>query len=212
MQKPMLSTLFTLKTWGMRLHVAVTGGAGVGAQRLDVALMGEVRVPGEEVDPDPFDRLLLGPGLPELLDLGLAGCCRCRRSPGGSPCRSARGNARLGRDRHRVVAVLALDLELAGVDVVPEEDRLARALERAGVADDRRRRWSRRPAGPAAPAGSDSRTRGRPQVRRPPRRRARMPAFALSISRAEREPAVRDERCHCRETRATLPRFPSAEV
>ena len=40
-----------------------------------------------------------------------------------------RGNARLAAHRDRVVAVLAGDLVLAGMDVVAEVDRLARTLE-----------------------------------------------------------------------------------
>jgi hypothetical protein len=43
--------------------VAVAGGAGVGAQHLDMPLVGEMRVTGQVMNPDPLDRLLVAPGL-----------------------------------------------------------------------------------------------------------------------------------------------------
>src|SRR5439155_11306831 len=74
--------------------------------------------------------LLLGEKrLAHLLDLRLVR----RRRPADQlvtteTCLEGR-DARLARDRHRVVAVQAGDLVLAGVDVVTEEDRLAGTLE-----------------------------------------------------------------------------------
>src|SRR4051812_36902013 len=56
---------------GHALHVAVAGGASVGAEGLDMALMGEVGKASEVVHPHPFDGLLLRPGVAELLDLDL---------------------------------------------------------------------------------------------------------------------------------------------
>src|SRR5436190_20362661 len=53
------------------LNLAVAGDAGVRSQRLDVPLVGKVGVAREIMHAHPFDRLLLGPGLAHLLDLGL---------------------------------------------------------------------------------------------------------------------------------------------
>src|SRR3954463_6063678 len=53
------------------LHVAMAGGAGIGTQGFDMPLMREVSMPGEIVHPHPFDRLLLRPRLPKLLDFRL---------------------------------------------------------------------------------------------------------------------------------------------
>src|SRR5688572_28656128 len=118
-------------------HVAVAGGARGGAEHLDMPLVGKVGVTGEEVDPDPLHRLLLGPGLPQLPDLGPAAAVPAGDHEVAAHAGLHAGNPGLGRDVHRVMAVLALDLELARVDVEPEEDRLAGALERPSIADDR---------------------------------------------------------------------------
>src|SRR3954468_20960435 len=55
------------------LDVPVASAARVGAECLDVPLMREVGVTREIVNPNPFDWLLLTPGLAQLLDLGLVG-------------------------------------------------------------------------------------------------------------------------------------------
>src|SRR5215210_1095906 len=120
------------------LDLAMTGATGVGSQRLDVALVRKVRVSRQVMDPDPFDRLLLGPGLPHLLDLRLMRAVPPAYYQMTAHAGLHRWDAGLGRYRHRVVAVLALNLVLAGVDVVAEEDRLARTLQTStvGSADD----------------------------------------------------------------------------
>src|SRR5919106_2532871 len=100
-------------------------------------LVREVRVAREEVDSDPFHRLLLGPGLPQLPDLGPAAAVAAGDDEVAAHAGLHAGNPGLGRDVNRVVAVLTLHLELAGVDVVPEEDRLAGTPERPGITDDR---------------------------------------------------------------------------
>src|SRR5215210_6628967 len=124
-----------LEHLGHAAHVAVAGGAGVGAESLDVPLVREVGVPRDEVHASPLDRLLVRPGLANLLDLRLGRAIAATDHEVASHAGLHRRNAGLGRDRHRVVAVLALHLELAGVDVVAEEDRLAWTLERSGVGD-----------------------------------------------------------------------------
>src|ERR1044071_5292338 len=112
------------------LHVPVTGHAGIGAHRLDVPHVGEMHVPGEGVDPSPFERRLgrvlpIAPELAELPDLRLV----CRVGAGDERVAPHAGfhgrDAGFARRGHGVMAVLALDLVLAGVDVVTEEDRLA---------------------------------------------------------------------------------------
>src|SRR5919112_4133622 len=128
-----------LEDLGHPLHLTVAGAAGVGSQRLDVSLVREMRVPWEVVDPHPFDRLLLGPGLPHLLDLRLVGAVPAADHQMTSHAGLHRRDAGLGGDLDRVMAVLALDLVLPGVNVVTEEDRLAGTLEAAAVrgGDDR---------------------------------------------------------------------------
>ena len=64
-------------------------------------------------------------------------------------------------DRNRVVAVLAGDLVLAGVDVVAEEDRLARTLERGRIRGGQHdTRWRRRLLGPGRPPDDRERDDG----------------------------------------------------
>src|SRR5687768_4126057 len=60
-----------LEHLGHALDIAMTGPARVGAKRLDMPLMREMGVPRQIMDPDPFNRLLLVPGLAQLLDLHL---------------------------------------------------------------------------------------------------------------------------------------------
>src|SRR5919112_5269904 len=88
--------------------------------------MRKVRVPGEIVDAHPLDGLLFVPRLAQLLDLGLMGTVSSPNHQVASHTGLDRRDARLGRDGDRVMAILALDLVLAGVNVVAEEDRLAR--------------------------------------------------------------------------------------
>ena len=103
-----------------------------------MTLMREADEAGERVHANPLGRLPLAPGVTDLLDLGLV-------RGGGTPDQLVaadaglqRWNARLARHRHGGVAVHAGNLVLAGVDVVTEENRLARTLEVPGIADDRR--------------------------------------------------------------------------
>ena len=62
-----------LEHLGHAAHVAVARGAGVGTEGLDVPLVREVSVAREVMHAHPLDRLLVGPGLSDLLDLGLGG-------------------------------------------------------------------------------------------------------------------------------------------
>src|SRR5215208_7152122 len=56
---------------GHPLDLAVAGAARVRAHGLDMTLMGKMGVAWQIVDANPFDGLLLIPGLPQLFDLGL---------------------------------------------------------------------------------------------------------------------------------------------
>src|SRR6267142_6118062 len=118
------------------LHVAVTGRARLGAKRLDVAHVGEAYEAGKRMDANPLRGFPLAPRGADLLDLGLMrrrGAVHLRVTP---HARLERRDAWLTRHRRRIVTVHARDLVLSRVDVVAEEDRLARSLEVAGVADD----------------------------------------------------------------------------
>src|SRR6476646_8470067 len=118
-----------LEDLGHALDLSMTGAAGIGSQRLDMSLMREVGVAGQVGNPEPLDRFLVGPCLTDLLDLGLMGAVAAPDHQVTSHAGLHRGNPGLGRHGHRVVAVLTLDLVLAGVDVVPKEDRLARSAK-----------------------------------------------------------------------------------
>src|SRR5690349_6204069 len=115
------------------LHFAVTSAAGVRSQGFDVPLVGKVGVSGQVVNADPFDRLLLGPGLADLLDLRLMRAVPTTDHQMAPHAGLDRGDPRLGGDCHRVMAVLALDLVLPGMDVVTKEDRLARASKASRI-------------------------------------------------------------------------------
>ena len=111
----------------------MTGAARVWPQRLDVTLMREMRVPREIMDSDPLDRFLVGPRLANLLDFRLMGTVTPTDDEVASHAGLQRGDPGLGRYRDRVVAVLALNLVLPGVNIVAKEDRLARASQTRGV-------------------------------------------------------------------------------
>src|SRR5467141_2173246 len=105
------------------LDLAVARHTRSRAERFDVPHMGEAHEPGERVHADPLGRFPLTPRVADLLDLGLM---RRRGSADqlmASDAGLQRRDARLARNRRRVVAVHAGDLILAGMDVVTEEDR-----------------------------------------------------------------------------------------
>src|SRR5512143_4129612 len=79
-------------------HVAVTGRARAGAECLDVLGMREMDVPREEVDPRPFDGLLLVEGLLELRDLGAVGAVAPADDGVAAHAGLQRGNAGLRSD------------------------------------------------------------------------------------------------------------------
>jgi hypothetical protein len=118
---------------GHALDVAMAGHAGVRTERFDVSLMGKVGVAREIMNPNPFYRLLFIPRLAKFPDLGLASAVAASDDQMASHAGLHRGDTRLRRDGDRVVAVLALDLVLTGVDVVAEENRLARSFEAATI-------------------------------------------------------------------------------
>src|SRR5688572_21765010 len=118
------------------LDLAVARGAGIGAEGLDVAHVGEAHEPGERMDAHPLRRLALAPRVPNSLDLRLMRRRRAADQLMAAHARLERGNPGLARDRCRVMAVHAGDLVLSRMDVVAEKDRLARPLEVTRVADD----------------------------------------------------------------------------
>src|SRR4051812_24425156 len=120
------------------LHVAMAGGARRWgrAEGLDVALVRKMHEAGYRVDANPLRRFLFTPGVADFFDLGLM---RRRRTADQLVTTHARlegRNPRLARNRGRVVAIHARDLVLPGMDIVTKENRLARSVEIAGVADD----------------------------------------------------------------------------
>jgi hypothetical protein len=142
--KPHPINLVHLEDLRHTLHVTVAGGAGIGAHGIDMTLMGEVGVTGEVMYPHPFDRFLLAPGLTQLSDFRLVRAVAPTNHQVASHAGLHRRDAGLGRDCHRVVAILALDLVLAGVNVVPEENGLPRTWEVSGIGDDHRPEGIRR--------------------------------------------------------------------
>src|SRR5215218_5731249 len=116
------------------LHFAMAGAAGVGPERFDVPLVRKVCVAGQVMDADPLDGLLLGPGLAHLLDLRLVRAVPAPDHQMAAHARLERGNPRFRRNRDGVVAVLALDLVLPGMNVVTKEDRLAGAVQTSCIA------------------------------------------------------------------------------
>ena len=123
--------------------VAVAGHAGVGPHRLDVTHVRKVCVPGQGMDTLPFDGLSGGVGITQLGDLGPRSVVGSSDHQVASHASLHAGDAGLLRGLNRKVTVLALDLELPGVDVVPEEHRLARSGKFGRVAGGERRRRER---------------------------------------------------------------------
>jgi len=103
-------------------------------QSFDMTHVRELGEAGQGVNPNPFGGFPLAPGVAHFLDLGLMRRRRAADQLVSPDARLERWNPRLARDRGRVVAVHARDLILIRVDVVPEEDRLARAFERPRIA------------------------------------------------------------------------------
>src|SRR5215204_1323148 len=115
------------------LHLAMAGAAGVGPERFDVPLVRKMSVAGQVMDSNPLDRLLLGPGLAHLLDLRLVRAVTASDYQMAAHAGLDRGYPRFGRHRDGVVAVLALDLVLSGMNVVTKEDRLAGAWQTSRI-------------------------------------------------------------------------------
>src|SRR5947207_2142176 len=118
------------------LHVAMTRRARLGAEGFDVTLVREVHEAGDRVNADPLRRFLFTPGVADFFDLGLMRRRRAADQLVAAHAGLERRNPRFARNRGRVVAIHARDLVLPGMNVVTKEDRLARSLETAGVADD----------------------------------------------------------------------------
>src|SRR5688572_30401222 len=86
--------------------VAVTGLAGVGSHRLDVAHVGEMGVARDGVDPDPLEFGLahgaVGPELPQLPDFRAIGAVGAAHHQVTAHAGFHRRNSRLGGLVHRV--------------------------------------------------------------------------------------------------------------
>ena len=192
MQKPMLFTLFTLNTWGIRATSPWQVAQALGPIALMCRMCGKWAWRARK-----WTRIHSTGCLVVVQESRTFGDFALRRGvgaadrPGGTPCRSAcSGCPARTRPRRRVVAVLAVDLELAGVDVVPEEDRLARdpAALRYRTPSASARPVNRSPAGVACRLAEASR------VRRTPRpesgaatRRRRGPTYAWAVTISRRE-------------------------
>src|SRR6188508_16861 len=115
-------------------HVAMTQNAGVATERFvgtegfDVSHVGEVNEGGEVVNPDPLGRVLVSPRVSHLLDLRLMGWRRPADHHVTPITRLDRWNPRLARYGRRVVTIHARDLVLTGVNIMAEENGLARTL------------------------------------------------------------------------------------
>jgi len=123
-----------LEDLGHAGDIAVAGVAGVGSQSLDVAAMREVHVPRQRVNARPLQMrfggiALVGPELAQLFDFRLAPAVAPRDDHVAAHAGLEARDTRFTRYAHAVVAVLALDLVLAGVDVVTKEDGLAGTVE-----------------------------------------------------------------------------------
>src|SRR5436853_6386755 len=101
---------------------------------LDVTLVREAHEARESMHARPHGRLLVGPRVAHLLDLRLVRLGGSADHLMTTEAGLHRRDPRLARDGHRIVTVQAGDLILAGVDVVTEEDRLARPVEPPRVA------------------------------------------------------------------------------
>jgi hypothetical protein len=131
--KPHPVDVVHLEDLGHALHLAMASTASIGAECLDVPLMREMGMPGQVVNPNPFNGLLLIPGLTQLPDLCLIGTITAPDHQMTSHTGLNRRDAGLGRDRDRIVAVLTLDLVLPCVNVVTEENGLSGPPELAGI-------------------------------------------------------------------------------
>ena len=92
----------------------------------DVPHVRKVDVVRDLVDPNPRNRLLIRPVIPDLLDLRLLPLIGPTDNLVAAETGSDRGDARIDRPLRREVAVLAVDLVLAGVNGMGERDRLGR--------------------------------------------------------------------------------------
>src|SRR2546430_9151009 len=128
------------------LAMAIGARFGARAERLDVTHMREVYEVGDCVDADPLGRRLVAPRVADLGDLGAVSVGGAADHLMAADARLHGRNPRLAGDGGRVVAVHAGDTVLSGVDVVAEENRLARSPEISGVADDGGFEWRRRGA------------------------------------------------------------------
>src|SRR5437879_2718636 len=117
-------------------HVAVAGGAALGAQDLDMALVREAHEARECVHARPHGWPLVDPRLSDLFDLRLVGLRGTADYLMTAEAGLHRGDPRFARDGHRAVAVQTGDLILTGVNVVTKEDGLAGTLQPPRVADD----------------------------------------------------------------------------
>src|SRR5437870_945109 len=117
-------------------HVAVAGDTALGTQDLDVPLVREAHEVRERVHARPLGWPLVGPRLAHLFDLCLMGRRRAADHLMTAEAGLHRRDPRLARDGHGAVTIQAGDLILTGVDVVTEEDGLARTLEPLRVAED----------------------------------------------------------------------------
>ena len=118
------------------LYVAVARAARSGAEDFDVSHVWEAREARQRVHPDPFRRFPLTPRVTNFLDFGLMRRGRAADQLMAPHARLERRNARLARDRGRVMAIHARDLILSRMNVVTKKDWLPGAFEAAGVADD----------------------------------------------------------------------------
>src|SRR5437667_5221495 len=114
---------------GHATHVAVAGGAALGAQDLDMALVREAHEARQRVHARPHGRLLVDPRLSDLFDLRLIALRGTADYLVTAETGLHRGDPRLARDGHRAVAIQTGDLILAGVDDVAETERPAWSRE-----------------------------------------------------------------------------------
>src|SRR4026208_2111359 len=85
-------------------NVAMAGVTGIRSHHLDMAHVGGVHMPGQEVPRPPLDWLLLRPGVAQLLDLDLVAAIGSGNDGVATHARLHGWNSRLGRDRQRGVA------------------------------------------------------------------------------------------------------------
>src|SRR2546430_6910826 len=109
-------------------HVAVAGGAALGAQDLDMALVREAHEARECVHARPHGWPLVDPRLSDLFNLRLVGLRGTADYLMTAQARLHRGGPRPARAGRGAAAIQTGDLILTGVDVVAEKDGLAGAL------------------------------------------------------------------------------------